>query len=710
VGAKGHRDEEPADDAVGMSGVGSADDAVGMSGAEPEGDSGAMAATSGPSPSMSGAPGPGMSGDGVTGGSGPGGGGGPDEPPTHRTCGVMDVHRRLLMTSPSYVAARARIETQTLELTTREALPRLSGIARIPVVVHVVWNTPAQNISRAQIDSQITVLNADFRAANSDVSKVPSVFQPLVEDARIEFFLATVDPAGNPTDGITRRQTSTTSFGSNDAVKFSARGGQDAWPADGYLNIWVCQLGGGLLGYAQFPGGPAQTDGVVVTHTGFGTTGTAAAPFDKGRTATHEVGHFLNLFHIWGDDGTGCTGTDEVADTPNQAGPNTGKPTFPKVSCGNGPNGDLFMDYMDYVDDDAMVMFSKGQVARMTACLETVRAPLVTTTVVRPAPAGPVVSWSADRLDAFVLGIDHAVFHKWWDGSAWGPSVTGYENVGGIGLDAPEVASWGPDRLDVFVRGANRAIFHKWWDGSAWAPSQTGYENLGGIGMSPPRVATWGPNRLDVFVLGANRALHHKWWDGSAWSPSVSGYEALGGVCMSPPAVVSWGENRLDVFVIGIDNALYHKWWDGSAWAPAATGWEYLGGVCASEPVAVSWAEDRLDLFVVGTNGRLYHKSWDGSAWSPSATGWELLGGVCTSTPTAVAWGPDRLDVFVTGTNSALYHKWWDGSAWSPSPTGYTLLGGLVGELRTAEAAVTADLLPVQASATDGVPTSDAVG
>ena len=149
MGAKGHLDEEPADDAVGMSGVGSADDAVGMSGAEPEGDSGAMAATSGPSPSMSGAPGPGMSGDGVTGGSGPGGGGGPDEPPTHRTCGVMDVHRRLLMTSPSYVAARARIETQTLELTTREALPRLSGIARIPVVVHVVWNTPAQNISRA---------------------------------------------------------------------------------------------------------------------------------------------------------------------------------------------------------------------------------------------------------------------------------------------------------------------------------------------------------------------------------------------------------------------------------------------------------------------------------------------------------------------------------------------------------------------------------
>ena len=92
---------------------------------------------------------------------------------------------------------------------------------------------------------------------------------------------------------------------------------------------------------------------MVILHSGFGTTGTASAPFDLGRTATHEIGHWLNLLHIWGDDGTGCNGSDEVADTPNQGGPNFGIPTFPQLSCNNGPDGDLFMNYMDYTDDAA---------------------------------------------------------------------------------------------------------------------------------------------------------------------------------------------------------------------------------------------------------------------------------------------------------------------------------------------------------------------
>jgi hypothetical protein len=112
----------------------------------------------------------------------------------------------------------------------------------------------------------------------------------------------------------------------------------------------------------------------VITFSGFGTTGTAAAPFNLGRTATHEVGHWLNLFHIWGDDGTGCAGTDNVADTPNQAGPNFGCPTFPHTSCSNGPNGDMFVNYMDYVDDACMVMFTAGQVTRMEATLSGPRA------------------------------------------------------------------------------------------------------------------------------------------------------------------------------------------------------------------------------------------------------------------------------------------------------------------------------------------------
>lgn len=301
-----------------------------------------------------------------------------DHHPTCRDCGTMKVHRRLLDTDPGYARRLARIEEQAFRAAMMGPMAQRPGCTKIPVVVHVVWKTPAQNISDAQINSQIAVLNEDFRKKNSDISSVPAPFAPLAGDSRIEFELAKTDPQGNPTTGITRTETDEDDFSGDDAVKFASSGGHDAWDRDEYLNIWVCQLRGGLLGYAQFPGGPADTDGIVVTHTGFGTTGTAQAPFDKGRTATHEIGHWLNLRHIWGDDGTGCSGTDHVADTPNQGGANLGKPTFPSISCSNGPNGDMFMNFMDYVDDDTMVMFTEGQIARMHAALDGPRSSIGT--------------------------------------------------------------------------------------------------------------------------------------------------------------------------------------------------------------------------------------------------------------------------------------------------------------------------------------------
>jgi len=173
------------------------------------------------------------------------------------------------------------------------------AVLTIPVVVHVVWNTATENISEAQILSQLDVLNEDFRKMNADVSSVPGVFQPLASDVEIEFCLATTDPNGNPTSGITRTNTSLTSFPyPGNAMKFDAQGGKDAWPRDSYLNMWVCDLAAGLLGFAQFPGGGASTDGVVIDYLYFGNTGTATAPYDLGRTATHEVGHWLNLYHI----------------------------------------------------------------------------------------------------------------------------------------------------------------------------------------------------------------------------------------------------------------------------------------------------------------------------------------------------------------------------------------------------------------------------
>ncbi|XVQ07458.1 zinc metalloprotease [Spirillospora sp. CA-255316] len=314
--------------------------------------------------------------------------------PSRDLCGTMLVHRRLLNESMTYRAQRKAIENRALQYELGRRLETITDVVTVPVVVHVVHNprNPEQNISDEQIRSQLTVLNQDFRAANPDVGKVPEVWRPLVGDVRIEFRLADRAPDGGRTDGIVRVETDRRGFTWDDGVKSSRTGGADPWPSDQYLNLWVCRLTGGLLGYAQFPGGPPQTDGVVVLHSAFGTTGTAAPPFDGGRTATHEIGHWLDLYHIWGDDDGACSSDDKVADTPNQAGENLGSPTFPHISCDNGPNGDMFMNYMDYTDDKAMFMFTRGQATRMRACLEGARASFMVAGERREAEAAPAAA------------------------------------------------------------------------------------------------------------------------------------------------------------------------------------------------------------------------------------------------------------------------------------------------------------------------------
>jgi Pregnancy-associated plasma protein-A len=290
--------------------------------------------------------------------------------PVRRMCGSMEAHMRLLEFDPEMRSRRAKIHAETsrmLQTGTASRRVKKSAIT-IPVVVHVVYRTAAENISDAQITGQIDALNRDYSASNVDKVNIPAVWAGLIQDTQVRFALATKDPKGKPTKGITRTKTKATSFSTHDKMKHAATGGADAWPSSKYLNLWVCTLGGGLLGYAQFPGGAAATDGVAILNTAFGTTGTAKAPFNLGRTATHEVGHWLNLNHIWGDT-SDCSGTDHVADTPNAQLPNFGVPSFPHVTCSNGPNGDMFMNYMDYVDDRAMVMFTHGQVARMQAAL-----------------------------------------------------------------------------------------------------------------------------------------------------------------------------------------------------------------------------------------------------------------------------------------------------------------------------------------------------
>ncbi len=298
--------------------------------------------------------------------------------PTSRSCGSLECYFRLVDRYPQYRFNQAAIDSFARTFVESGRADLRTGPVTIPTVVHVVHRTADENISNAQINSQIAVLNKDFTATNADLNKVPAPFEPLVGNPQIKFALASTDPAGNATSGITRTQTTATSFGIDNGVKSPATGGVKPWDTTRYLNIWVCTLGDDLLGYAQFPGGPPETDGVVILNTAFGTTGTASDPFHKGRTTTHEVGHYLNLSHIWGESRiSNCTDSDFVDDTPNQFGPNRSKPTFPKLSCNNAPNGDMFMNYMDYVDDEAMFMFTLQQVSRMQATLAGARKTLV---------------------------------------------------------------------------------------------------------------------------------------------------------------------------------------------------------------------------------------------------------------------------------------------------------------------------------------------
>jgi hypothetical protein len=293
-------------------------------------------------------------------------------------CSTTEALESLSIRNPQATAGIAAAQHQALKYNLNHKDQQ--EVITIPVVVHVVYNTSTQNISDAQILSQIEVLNADFRKQNSDINKVPSAFSMLIADTEIEFCLASKGELGLPTTGIVRKQTTTTSYSLNSAddVKSSSKGGSDPWNRDQYLNIWVCNLAGGLLGYAYPPGISASLDGVVIGYKYFGTTGTVSSPFNLGRTTTHEVGHWLGLDHIWGP-GNGC-GSDNVDDTPLQQRSNFNCPNFPSVStCNNvenGPDGDMFMNYMDYVNDNCMHMFSAGQSTLMRNVLNTSRISL----------------------------------------------------------------------------------------------------------------------------------------------------------------------------------------------------------------------------------------------------------------------------------------------------------------------------------------------
>ncbi|MDH6252138.1 hypothetical protein M2347_001865 [Chryseobacterium sp. H1D6B] len=277
-----------------------------------------------------------------------------------RSCPSEEIRKQALQSSPELRQRYTLLEANTERFANNLKLGKVlaDGTVEIPVVVNVLYKTAAQNVSDARIAEQIAVLNADYGGTNSDVTKIPSEFQTVKSgDVKVRFKLI----------NTVRQATTKTSWSANDAMKKASTGGIDATNPTNYLNIWVVgsmpSSQGETLGYATFPESAGLwNDGVVIAAPFFGKTG-ASAPFNLGRTATHEVGHYLNLRHIWGD--ANC-GNDLVSDTPTQTTANSGKPSYPLYNtCSGVQRSVMFMNYMDYVDDGAMFMFSAGQKTRM---------------------------------------------------------------------------------------------------------------------------------------------------------------------------------------------------------------------------------------------------------------------------------------------------------------------------------------------------------
>lgn len=294
-------------------------------------------------------------------------------------CATHDLHQHKMQTDESYKTSY--LQTEQLAHQWRISYHddgQRALLLTIPVVVHVLYKDSSQNISDLQIQSQLDVLNRDYRALNPIT--LPPYFDSLKADIEVEFCLASVDPNGNPTNGITRTATTGgqlfgyfSPFGED--AKSDATGGKNPWPTNEYLNLWVCDLFPGLLGYAQFPGGIDSTDGVVITTRSFGTVGNIDPLSPGGRTAVHEIGHWFGLRHIWGDD-SDCTGSDSIPDTPNSSAASQQDCNTSLNSCNNedpywgvfDPT-DMVQNYMDYSNDTCMGMFSKGQKQRMHSFL-----------------------------------------------------------------------------------------------------------------------------------------------------------------------------------------------------------------------------------------------------------------------------------------------------------------------------------------------------
>ena len=247
-------------------------------------------------------------------------------------------------------------------LSNRNEYSTEAAVIKIPVVVHILYHTQDQKLTDAQINNQINILNECFRKKNADTVNIPARFKSLATDCEIEFQLATSDSRKRYTTGINRQYTPITEWKAGDDMKYTSRMGADAWDTKSYLNIWVCKLDN-VAGYSSVIGGPAEVDGIVLDFPAFGVNNSSNG-YNLGKTAVHEVGHWLGLKHLWGEE---YCGDDGVGDTPKQAGFNVECPSGISISCSNGPDGDMYMNYMDYTSDACINMFTHGQKARIKA-------------------------------------------------------------------------------------------------------------------------------------------------------------------------------------------------------------------------------------------------------------------------------------------------------------------------------------------------------
>ncbi|MFN8153095.1 MAG: M43 family zinc metalloprotease [Bacteroidia bacterium] len=298
-----------------------------------------------------------------------------------RLCTTDLIHQHKLISEPGY---RERfLEAFSVKTGGRFTTQSADTTITIPVVVHVIGYQGVFPVSEVQIQSQIDVLNEDYALLNSTSLNIPSVWLPLAKDSKIRFQMAQQDPSGNPSNGVTWSMGTKYEYDIFDpAIYETDSGGYDAWPRSSYLNIWVCRLSGNALGYANYPGSAPANDGVVISPRAFGRLGTSGSPYDLGRTATHEVGHWLSLIHIWGDDPSSspCSGKDFTGaqltwdDTPNQAQPTYRCKTFPALDdCASAAPGYMYMNYMDYTDDKCMMFFTAGQIRKCRTILDGLR-------------------------------------------------------------------------------------------------------------------------------------------------------------------------------------------------------------------------------------------------------------------------------------------------------------------------------------------------